>query len=200
MTASAGVAPSANRSSRYGDRSQSLREVERTGLDQLPHERPDRELRRELRRPRSGRDDEHVAVELARVDALPYLDAEVACPADELARHARRVGDAVRGARERAEHVVGADAVGDVDLLDRDAELSLHRCAPLERREAVRRRREEDVPDLEEERRAELLEEADAVSRETDLGRGRELLPHAAHRLRGRAPGHLAAVAEDDIA
>src|SRR5207237_1170429 len=61
-------------------------------------------------------------------------------------------------------------------------------------------RGEEDVSDLEEERRPELFEEADAVARESHLRRRRELLANAAHRLRGRPTGDLAAVAEHDVA
>ena len=61
-------------------------------------------------------------------------------------------------------------------------------------------RREEQVADLEEERRAELGEERDALAREPHLGRGRELLADAAHRPRGRAAADLAAVAEHDVA
>src|SRR5262249_39845242 len=69
----------------------------------------------------------------------------------------------------------------------------------LERLEPFGCRRQEEVTDLVEERHAELLEEADARLRQPHLRRGRELLPHAAHRLGRRAARHGAAVAEDHV-
>src|SRR6185437_12563336 len=60
-------------------------------------------------------------------------------------------------------------------------------------------RREEEVADLVEERRAQLLEEADARLGEQDLRLGGELLANAAHRLGCRAPDNAPAVAEDDV-
>ena len=61
-------------------------------------------------------------------------------------------------------------------------------------------RRHEQVADLVEERRPELLEEADARLREPHLGGGRELLPDPAHRLRSRTAGDPPPVGEHDLA
>ena len=60
-------------------------------------------------------------------------------------------------------------------------------------------RRQEHIADLFEERRAELGEEPRARLREPHLWRRRELLPHAAHRLAGRAGCDAALVAEGHV-
>ena len=85
-----------------------------------------------------------------------------------------------------------------IDALDRHAERGLELSPLLELGEPAGRRREEEVADLLEERLAELLEEPHARLREPHLGRGRELLPDAAHRLAGRAAGDLPDVREHD--
>ena len=84
-------------------------------------------------------------------------------------------------------------------MLDRDAERSLDRPPLLELRQPWFRRGEEEVADLLEERLAQLAKEPDARLREPDLGLGRELLPHAAHRLSGRTAGDLTDVREHDV-
>src|SRR5207253_2855964 len=79
-----------------------------------------------------------------------------------------------------------------------EAELEL---APLlELARTIVRHREEEIADLEKERRAEGFEEADRLLREPDLRRRRELLADAAHRLRRRAACDLADVGEHDVA
>ena len=174
-------------------------------VEELAHERADRQLARgsELGRLRSRTRHEHVAVELARVGALAHLHPALARAAHELARDRRRVGDAVlRQRRRRARRRCAARRCAAASTsLDRDTE----RRAAAPRRSSQRceprfGRREEEVADLVEERRPELLEEADRLLREPHLGRGRELLPHAAHRLRRRAGRDLARVAEHDVA
>src|SRR5215218_889687 len=185
---------------------QALGQVELSRRQQLPNERPHRELDAErlshLRRPRPAGDHERVGLEGGRVAALPHLHAELGREADELARHSRRVSGAVRLADDGTEHVGGAQAldVRRVDRLDRDAELLLDRPTLMQRRQPLLGPRDEQVADLVEQRRAELLEETDAGLREPHLGCGRELLADSAHRLRGRAAGDAPPVGEDDLA
>ena len=86
-----------------------------------------------------------------------------------------------------------------IDALDGNAEAALELRAALERLEALLGRREEQVADLVEERRPELLEEADRRARQPHLRLGRELLPDAAHRLPRRSGGDLGPVGEHDV-
>ncbi len=143
--------------------------------EELAGERPDRQLdaerRAHLRRARSARDDDTSASSSSARDPLAELDAELDRSADELARRRRRVGDAVRRAERRTEHIVDARGRARarrelslaLELLDRHAELALD-VAPLrERRPPRLGRGEEEVADLVEERRPELLEEPDAL-------------------------------------
>ena len=92
---------------------QALRErCNRRGREELPAERPHGqlhpELGRERRRPGAAGDDDGVgpAEQLRRRGALVHIDPERGSAPDELARHRRRVGDAVRSAERGAEHVV----------------------------------------------------------------------------------------------
>ena len=142
-----------------------------------------------------------LSLERERVGSLAHVDAQRGCAPHELTRHTGRVGDPILSADRRAEHVVDPQAVdeGRVDALDGHAESSLHRSPLLELGEPGRRRREEEVADLLEERRAELLEEPDARLGEPHLGLGRELLAHAAHRLAGGAARDLPHVGEHDV-
>ena len=115
--------------------------------------------------------------------------------ADELAGDGGRVGGAVGGADDRAEHVVGAQAVRRTTGRRSRTGTPSSSCKAsslLQPRQPFLGRGDEQVADLVEERRAELLEEADARLRETNLGGGRELLADAAHRLRRRAARRLA--------
>ena len=82
-----------------------------------------------------------------------------------------------------------------IGRLDGHAEPTLNLLSPLELLETQLGRGEEEVADPFEEGRAELLEELGARPGETHLGRGRELLAHAAHRAAGRAAGDLPDVA-----
>ncbi len=166
------------------------------------HGKIDPARRAKLGRPRAAGDHEQFRVQGLGRGSLPDLDAEPERPADELARDRWRIGHAVGRAEDGAEHVVGAQAVHEtgVEALDRDAELGLKLAPLLQLRQAVLGGGQEQVADLVEQRLAELLEEADAGLREPHLGSGRELLPDAAHRLRGGASGHLAAIGEHDLA
>jgi hypothetical protein len=85
---------------------------DRLGVDQLAHERPDRDVD-ELRRRRPGGDDEDVSIEVAGIGSLHKLRAAGRCFVDETARDGCRVGDAVLAADERAGHVVGSKAGDD---------------------------------------------------------------------------------------
>ena len=170
--------------------------------EQLAAERAHGQLqptrRSHLRRPRAAGDHEHVAGHGLGVDVLTHLDAQLERAAHELAGDRRRVGDSVGGAEDRPGDVVVPQAVDErrVDPLDGHPELLLQHAPLLELGEPLLGRREEEVADLIEQRRAELFEEADAGLREPNLGRGGELLPHPAHRLCRRASGDLAAVGQ----
>jgi hypothetical protein len=172
--------------------------VDWADFDELADERPDRQTRDEVGRAGPAGDDEHVGAELPRVGSLQHLDS---APPDELARDCDRVGDPVLAADHSTEHVVGTQAghARGIRLLDGDAEAALQLGPAAELVEPLGRRREEQIADLLEERRTELLKEADARLCEPHLGLGRELLPNAAHRFSGRAGGDLAPVGEDDL-
>src|SRR5436190_11863305 len=176
------------------------------GLEQLPAERADgqldADLRAELGRPGPARDHEHFAGHVLGGHLLPHVDAELRRAAQQFRRDGRRVGDAVAPAARRAEHVGGGETGngrGRVDELDRHAELELEQPPLLQLCEALLGRGEEQVADLAEEARPERGEEGDALAGEHDLLRGRELLPHAAHRARGRAAREPAALGDDDV-
>ena len=127
---------------------------------------------------------------------------QLGCAPHELARDAGGVGDPVLGTEDCAEHVPGLEA-GDergIDTLDGHAQVTLKLQPLVEGSAPVLGRGEEQVADLVEVRWPELLEEADALLRQPDLGGGGELLPDAAHRARRRLARDLAAVAEDDVA
>ena len=132
---------------------------------------------------------------------LADLDAELGRAAQQLARDGRWIRDTVEPAARRAENVTRGEACDDgcIDTLDRNAEAVLQLAPFLEARETVLGRRDEEIADLLEEPRAERREELDALAREHDLGGGRELLAHAAHRARGRAAAELAAFGDDDV-
>ena len=176
--------------------------VDRTDVDELAHERPDRQLepasRRDLGGCRAAGDHEHIRLELERVRLLAHLHPTCSRTPNELARDARRIGDSVLAADDGAEDVVGPQS-GDergIDPLDRHAERPLDRSPLLELGQTLLARREEEVADLLEERRSELREEPDARLRQSHLGLGRELLADAAHRLPRRAAGDRARVGE----
>jgi hypothetical protein len=132
---------------------------------------------------------------------LAHLHPAFRRPAHELARHAGRVGDPVLAADDRAEDVAALQHRPLVDggRLDRDAERPL--LGPSARQVLQPRlgRRQEQVPDLLEERCAELLEEAHAAARETHLRLGRELLADAPHRPAGRAARDLGRIGEHHV-
>ena len=173
----------------------------RPDLDELTAERPDRQLRPELRRVGAGRDHEHVAHDVAGVDAFAQVDAERLRPRHQLTRDAERIGHPVLPAGDRAEDVVHVQPVDQarVDALDRHTEPPLQFHALLERRKPVRGRGQEQVADLLEERPSQLLEEADRLASQAYLGLCRELLAHTAHRLARRARSNPRLVREDDV-
>ena len=173
----------------------------RPDLDELTAERPDRQLRPELRGFGAGRDHEHVAHDIAGIDAFAQVDAERLRPRHQLTRDAERIGHSVLPAGDRPEDVVHVQPVDQarVDSLNWHAEPPLQLHALLERREPVRGRGQEQVADLLEERPSELLEEADRLAGQAHLGLCRELLPHTAHRLARRARGNPRLVREDDV-
>ena len=179
--------------------------VDRADVCKLAHERADGKLdaarRRDRRRAGAAGDHERLGGQRQRVRPLADVDAECRRPPDELARHARGIGDAVLAADRRPEHVVGAESLdeGGVDALDRHAKGRLHGTPLLELREPALGRREEEVAHLFEQRRAELREEPDARLREPHLGLGRELLAHAAHRLARGAACDLPHVGQHDV-
>ncbi len=156
----------------------------------------------DLARLPAASDYERVRPERAGVGSLAHLHSALDRAANHLARHCRRVGDAVLAADHRAEHVVHAQPVdlARIAVLDRHAERALQLGALLEPREALPRGRDEHVPHLPKELGAEGAQERDRRLRQAHLCRGRELLPHAAHRAAGRARHDLARVAEDDVA
>src|SRR5204862_7781337 len=116
---------------------------------------------------------------------LANRDAELGGAADELARHARGVRNAVFPAEHGAGDVVHGQPTDEsgIDSLHRDAEGVLELPPLLELGKTLLRDRKEEVADLAEERLAELAKECEARSGEADLGLSRKLLANAAHRL-----------------
>ncbi len=115
------------------------------------------------------------------------------------------IADAVRRAERRVEHVLDLEPghepreVLAAEPLDRHAELPL-KLASLGEPAAPRLGRgQEEVADLVEEGWPELLEELDALPGEQHLGRGRELLANAAHRLSRRPGGDRVPLREHDV-
>ncbi len=166
--------------------------VERLGLEQLAGKRPNRQVDAEVTGGGTCCDDEHVSLELARIRSLEHLDAKRGRSANDFTGERGRIGDAVRRAEHASEHVVSREprhdpGVDRVDSLDRNTERGLQLAALLQLGETRFRRGEEEVAHLLEPRGAELLEEGDRFLCQPYLGHGRELLPHAAHRLPRRA-------------
>ena len=140
------------------------------------------------------------AVERERIRPLAHVDTKRRRAPHELMGHPGRVRDPVLAADRRSEHVVDTEA-GDergIDALDRNAERCLELAPLLELDEPALGGGEEEVPDLLEERSAELTEEPDARLREPHLRLGRELLPDPTHRLAGRAARDLPHLREHD--
>src|SRR5262249_2336676 len=119
--------------------------------------------------------------------------------ADELQRHRRRIGDAVRPARNGTEDVVVANSFGRLRIHNGHTERAVQPGPVLELGQRSLGRCQEQVADLLEERRPELLEEANARLGQPNLRLGRELLPNTAQRLRRRPARDRAAVAEHDV-
>ena len=104
-------------------------------------------------------------------------------------------------ADDGAEHVVGAQAV-DVRRVDRSTGTPSSSWISRRSSSAARPcfgRCQEQVADLVEERRPELLEEADARLREPHLRGGRELLAHAPIAFAVAPPATRPAIREDDL-
>ena len=140
--------------------------------------------------------------DVARVDAFAHLHPTLGRTPHELARNLAGLGDTVFEAEHGSLNVVGAEAADParVDLLDRHAEPALQLGTPEQPLAALVARRHEQVADRIEERSAELAEEWNAGAHQRDLGRGRELLAHAAHGLPRGPRGDLRTVGEDDVA
>src|SRR5438876_396060 len=79
-------------------------------------------------------------------------------------------------------------------------ESALELASLLEVGESRFSRGEKEIADLLKPEGTELFEEGDGLLSEAYLGSGRELLPHAAHRLPGRTGCDLRAVREDHVA
>ena len=170
------VAAAAEVKARLGlDRHRQVRReaCDRLGLEQLAAERSNRELESELlsdlSRPWPGRDHEHVGGELRRIFAFTDLHPARRSSADELARYRWRVCDPVLPADDGARHVVGAHAGRNRSRDYGHSQGTLELGTFLELGETDIGRREEEVTDLVEEWRAELLEEADARLGEAHL-------------------------------
>jgi hypothetical protein len=147
----------------------------RSRLEELAAERAHRELDTvrsgSLRRVRPAGEHPDVGGHAAAVGLLAHVHAELGSAANELAGHRRRLGDTVLTAHDSSEDVVHRDPRREpLDLLrgeplDGDTKALLERPPLLELRHPLRGRGEKEVPDLLEEAGAELLEEADAVTR-----------------------------------
>ena len=177
--------------------------VGRRRLQQLTAKRLDRQLDAErgcdLARPGPTGDHDRVCFHRRRIRAFTHVDPALDGAPHERASHSGRIGDAVVPTGDPTDDVVRAHPRRRRGGFDRNPELPLQRSPLLELGETLLSRGEEEVADLLEERRAELLEEANARLGEPNLGLARELLAHAAHRLRCRAVRNDAAIAEDDV-
>jgi hypothetical protein len=170
------------------------REVRRKSLDradvgELAAQRTDRKLGAELGRGRAAGEDQDLVRELARVGVLTHLHSALSRAANQLPRHLGRLRDPILAADHRLQDVVRPETAHGrrIDFLHRHPEPALHLGPRVQTRAPFLRRRDEEVTNGVEERRAELAEEGEARADERDLFGGRELLPHAAHRLAGRA-------------
>ena len=170
---------------------------------ELTGKRPDRELHPARRARSTDRGPHATTSSLRGTSARPSPPApppRARRAADKLARHHRRIRHPVLAADARAEDVVvRRPSTYEASTLSTGTPSSA--CSSRRSSSAARPsgRREEEVADLLEERRPELLEEADARLCQAHLGGSRELLADTAHGFRGRTRGDACAVGEDDV-
>src|SRR4029450_7011370 len=143
-----------------------------SGVHQLAHERPDRDVD-EFRRRRPAGDDEYVSIEIAGIVSFDELGAARRRLSHEVAREGCRIGDAVLAADQRAGDVVSSKATDDrrLELLDGNTQGQLPPPSLPELRHSLVCGRKEDVSDLFEQRRAEPGEESSARLRQAHLPR-----------------------------
>ena len=169
--------------------------VERRRLEQLPAERPDRQVRRPHRprpRPTTGRSrstSTSHSTSSARTPSRTSTPRSAARRTSSRAtaggsatrrcRHTTAPSDVVRRARRPGTYALDGNA-------ERRAEAPRARAGS---RAVVGGRRGRGSRPAGRRAARASLEEGDALARERDLGRGRELLAHSAHRARRRPAG-----------